>query len=65
MQIFLFMVSFNPKMGSGSVTMRTQRFFPALVISKSPNETVLCIYRCILRDVFGKFDKKIANMADG
>ena len=65
LQNFLFMASFNPKMGSGSVSTRTQRFFTTLAIAKPANETVLGIYKCILRDHFGKFDKKIASMADG
>jgi len=62
---FLICASFNPKMGSGVISNRMQRFFTTIAISKPPNDTVLGIYKRILNDHFRKFDKKIAAMADG
>jgi len=62
---FLICASFNPKMGSGAISNRIQRFMTTLAISKPPNDTVTGIYKRILNDHFKKFDKKIQGMADG
>lgn len=40
---FLICASFNPKMGSGVISNRMQRFFTTIAISKPPNDTVLGI----------------------
>lgn len=62
---FIFISAFNPKMGSGKISNRTQRFFTTIAISTPTTESVFGIYRKILGDHLKKFDAKIRDMTDG
>lgn len=61
---FLFISAFNPKMGSGKISNRTQRFFTTIAVSNPTNEAVIGIYFRILFDHLKKFDPKIKGMSE-
>jgi len=61
---FLFLAAFNPKMGSGKISNRTQRFFTTIAISVPTSETVLGIFKLILSDHFKGFGKDVVNIID-
>jgi len=58
------MCTFNPKMGSGRISNRTQRFFTTVAITNPTAEAVTGIYKMILSDHLKKFDPKIKNMSE-
>lgn len=61
---YLFLAAFNPKMGSGKISNRTQRFFTTIAITSPTSDSVLGIFRLILADHLSKFGKTVADRSN-